>query len=144
MNEAIANVIRTQSVNPTAAIKADSDTAKATESITGGLNLTTESVVSSKYDTLALSNDYVNYRTKGDNTALHDQTSQLNSTVLQLFSSGSGKKPVYNYQLYAYTDSELLDMFNQGEISMEEYEAEVADRDINLLIQRKKESQDNE
>jgi len=86
----------------------------------------------------------VNYRTKGDNTALHDQTSQLNSTVLQLFSSGSGKKPVYNYQLYAYTDSELLDMFNQGEISMEEYEAEVADRDINLLIQRKKESQDNE
>jgi hypothetical protein len=142
MNEAIANVIRTQSVNPTASIKADSDTAKATEAVTGGLNLAPESVVSSKYDTLNLSNEYVNYRTKGDNTALHDQTSQLNSTVLQLFSSSSGKKPVYNYQLYAYTDSELLDMFNQGAISMEEYEAEVADRDINLLIQRKKESQD--
>lgn len=140
MNEAIASVVRTQSANPAAALKADNETAKSTETVTGGMNLAEESAVSSKYDTLDLSREYVNYKTKGENSSLQDQTSQLNSTVLQLFSPGSGKRQVFNYQLFAYTETELLDLFNQGEISMEEYEAEIADRDINLLIKRKKEA----
>ena len=140
MNEAIASVARTQSSNPAAASKVESEAVKSAEEITGGMNLAKESSVSSRYDTLDLSREYVKYKMNGENSTLQDQTSQLNSTVLQLFSSSSGKKQVFSYQLFAYTESELLDLFNQGEISMEEYEAEIADRDLNMLIQRKKES----
>lgn len=140
MNEVIAIVAKNQSSNPAAASKIESEAVKSAEEITGGMNLAKETSVSSRYDTLDLSREYVKYKMNGENSTLQDQTSQLNSTVLQLFSSSSGKKPIYSYQLFAYTESELLDLFNQGEISAEEYEAEIADRDLNMLIQRKKES----
>lgn len=142
MNEAIATVVRTQSSNPASAVKRESETAKATEAVTGGLNLAPESAVSSKFDTLNLSNDYVKYKTKGENSSLQDQTSQRNSTVLQLFSPPGSKKQVLNYQLFAYTESELMDLFNQGDITMNEFEDELADRDLQLLIKRKKESEE--
>lgn len=138
MNAAISNVVRTQSSSPaTASAKAESETIKSTEQVTGGLNTAVESSVSSKFDTLDLSRDYVQYRTQSQNTALQDQTSQLNSTVIRLHSGSKEKDVIYNNELYSFTESELLEMMHNGKISMQEYENEVASREPVFLKEAK-------
>lgn len=138
MNAAISSVIRSQSANPaTATEKAESETSKSTERVTGGLNTAVESSVSSKFDTLDLSKDYVQYKTQSQNSALQDQTSQLNSTVVRYLSGSKEKDVVYNYQLYSFTESELLEMMNDGKISVQEYENEIAGREPVFLKKAK-------
>jgi hypothetical protein len=129
MNEAISNVARTQSSNPAKAGRLEQETFKSAEQIAGGQNNATETSVSSKYDTLDLSREYLKYKTQGGNAALSDQTSQLNATVIEYAAAANRKRPIYNYQLYAYNDLELLEMLNKGEITPEEYKKEMADRE---------------
>lgn len=138
MNAAISSVIRSQSANPASATaKAESETSKSTEQVTGGLNTAFESSVSSKFDTLDLSREYVQYKTQSQNSTLQDQTSQLNSTVVKYLSGSKEKDEVYNYELYSFTESELLEMMNDGKISVQEYEREIASREPIFLKQAK-------
>lgn len=130
MNAAISSVIRSQSSNPAGATaKAESETYKSTEQVTGGLNTAVESSVSSKFDTLDLSREYVKYKTQSQNTTLQDQTSQLNSTVVRHLSGRKEKDVIFNYELYSFTESELLEMMNDGKIDLQEYEREIASRE---------------
>jgi DNA-directed RNA polymerase alpha subunit len=138
MNAAISSVIRSQSSNPAStAAKAENETSKSTEHVTGGLNTAVESSVSSKFDTLDLSREYVQYKTQSQNSALQDQTSQLNSTVVRYLSGRKDKDVIYNYELYSYTESELLEMMNDGKISVQEYEKEIASREPIFLKKAK-------
>lgn len=138
MNAAISSVIKNQSSNSaTSAAKAESETFKSTEQVTGGLNTATESSISSKFDTLNLSQEYVQYKTQSQNAALQDQTSQLNSTVLRYLSGTKDKEVIYSYELYAYTESDLLEMMNSGKISVQEYESEIASREPIFLKKAK-------
>lgn len=129
MNAVISNVVRAQASNSSAAVKLDQETLKSAEQVTGGLNTAAETSVSSKYDTLDLSREYLKYKTQGENKALHDQTNQLNSTLLQYAVADKQKKPVYNYQLFSYTESELLEKLRNGEITPDEYKNEMSSRD---------------
>lgn len=128
MNAVISNVAKAQVTNSAATVKMEQETAKSAEQTVGGQNTAAETSVSSKYDTLELSREYLKYKTQGENSALSDQTSQLNATVLK-FAAQNHKEIVYNYQLYSYTETELLEMLFNGTISMEEYNNEMAGRD---------------
>jgi|GEM_PF-632522 len=129
MNAVISNVIKSQASNPAAAVKHEQETLRSAERVTGGQNTAAETSVSSKYDTLDLSREYLKYKTQGENKALHDQTSQLNTTLLQYAVAEKQKKPVYNYQLFSYTESELLEKLRKGEITQDEYNDEMSSRD---------------
>lgn len=83
MNSAISSVIRNHTSNPATANKLESETIKSAAEMSGGQNNAVESSVSSKYDTLDLSREYIKYKTLSQNSALNDQTSQLNSTVIR-------------------------------------------------------------
>lgn len=138
MNAAISSVIKSQSANPAStAAKAEIETSKSTEQVTGGLNTAAESSVSSKFDTLDLSREYVQYKTQSQNSALQDQTSQLNSTVVRYLSGSKDKDVVYSSELYSFTESELLEMMNDGKISVQEYENEIASREPIFLKKSK-------
>lgn len=127
MNSVISNVVKTQVSNSTAAGRMEQEAAKAAEQTAGGQNTADESSVSSKYDTLALSKEYVKYKTQGGNIPLSDMTGQLNSTALK-FIAATRKEIIYNYQLYSYTETELSEMLLDGTISQEEYNREMAER----------------
>jgi len=127
MNAAISSVVRNQVSNSASASKIESDTIKSAEEVSGGMNNASETSVSSKYDTLELSRDYLEYKTRGENIAMQDKTSQLNATVLQNLKNGR-KEIIYSFDLYSYTDTELLEMVNDGTISQEQYDAEMASR----------------
>ncbi len=127
MNAAISSVVRNQVSNSASASKIESDTIKSSEEVSGGMNNASETSVSSKYDTLELSRDYLEYKTRGENIAMQDKTSQLNATVLQNLKNGR-KEIIYSFDLYSYTDTELLEMVNDGTISQEQYDAEMASR----------------
>jgi len=129
MNAVISNVVKTQTSNSATAVKLEQETFKSAEQVTGGLNTASETSVSSKYDTLDLSREYLRYKTQGENKALHDQTSQLNTTLLQYAVAEKQKKPVYNYQLFSYTESELLEKLRNGEITPDEYKDAMSSRD---------------
>lgn len=149
MNAVISNVMRTQSSNPAAASKLESETVKSAEQVTGGQNTSVESSVSSKYDTLELSRKYLEYRTQSENKALQDETSQLNSTVVKKFSEDKrfldNKKaaeerevlekiknlPYFN-PIYSYSEIELTEMLNDGTISRAQYDAEMAEKEMNF------------
>lgn len=128
MNAVISNVVKAQVSNSQAAGKMEQETAKTAEQTAGGQNTAAETSVSSKYDTLELSKEYVKYKTQGENSALSDNTSQLNATVLK-FAAATRKEIIYNYQLYSYTEAELMEMLFNGTISVEEYNKEMAGRD---------------
>lgn len=130
MNDAIASVARTQAPNAASAGKIEREAFKAAEEVVGGQNTATESSVSSKYDTLDLSRSYVKYKTQSGNSTLYDQTNQLNSTVIEYAAGASknSKQVSYNYQLYSYTETELLEMMHAGKITQEEYEKEMKSR----------------
>lgn len=129
MNAVISSVVKTQAVNFTAASRLETEAAKSAEEVTGGQNTAAETSVSSKYDTLALSRDYLEYKTQGENSSIQDETSQLNATVIRPPDAGAREDAVYRIQLYSYTETELLDMVNHAEISREEYEAEIDSRE---------------
>lgn len=139
MNAVISSVIRTQSSNPAAAAKIEREVAKSAEEVTGGQNTAVESSVSSKYDTLELSQNYIRYKMQSENSTLNDLTSQLNSTVIEYAANQNKKNVVYNHQLYAYTESELLEMLSKGAITPEEYDEELSERD-RLYKEREKDS----
>jgi len=128
MNAIISSVVRTQSSNTATASKLESETIKTAEEVTGGQNTAVETSVSSKYDTLDLSRDYLEYKTQSENSSLQDQTSQLNTTIVQFPVNTRSAEIVNNIQLYAYTEIELLDMVNHATISREAYMAEIASR----------------
>ena len=129
MNAIISGVVKTQSSNPASSSKLESETVKSAEEVTGGQNTAVETSVSSKYDTLDLSRDYLEYKTKSENSSLQDETSQLNTTIVQLPVNTRSGEIVNSTQLYAYTEIELLDMVNHATISREAYMAEIASRD---------------
>jgi hypothetical protein len=129
MNAAISSVVRNQQAsNTTMADKVESESVKSAEEVSGGLNNASETSVSSKYDTLELSRDYLEYKSRGENIALQDKTSQLNATVLQNAFKNSRKDIIYSFDLYTYTDTELLEMVNKGTISQDQYDDEMASR----------------
>lgn len=132
MNAVISSVVKTQSVNFTAAAKHESEAVKSAEEVTGGQNTAVESSISSKYDTLDLSRDYLEYKTQSGNSSIQDETSQLNATIIRPPDTGGGEAAVYQIQLYSYTETELLDMVNHAEISWEEYEAEIGSRNAGV------------
>ncbi len=133
MNAVISGVVRTQTTNSAAATKLESESIESAEKVTGGQNTAVETSVSSKYDTLDLSNDYLKYKTQGENSSIQDETSQLNTTVVRQPVTGSGEATIDRSQLYAYTKTELLDMVNHAAITREEYDAEVASRDLHII-----------
>ncbi len=128
MNAIISSVVRTQSSNSASASKLESETVKSAEEVTGGQNTAIETSVSSKYDTLDLSRDYLEYKTQSENSSLQDETSQLNATIVQLPVNTRSEEIVNSTQLYAYTEIELIDMVNHATISREAYMAEIASR----------------
>jgi len=150
MNAAISSVIRTQSSNPASASKVENEAVKSAEAAAGGQNIAEETSVSSKFDTLELSQKYLAYRTQSENKALQDKTSQLNSTVIKKYSEEkkfqndkkdsdekdplgkNGKKFYYYNPIYSYTEFELTQMYNDGTISRAEYEAEMESRELHF------------
>lgn len=132
MNAAISSVVKTQVSNSASAVKTESEIAKSTEEVSGGQNTASETSVSSKYDTLEMSREYLEYRTQSENSTLQDETSQLNSTVVRYAGGNSNEEVVYSIQLYSYTETELLEMYNDGTISIEEYDAEIARRNTSF------------
>jgi hypothetical protein len=129
MNAAISSVVRNQQAsNTTMADKVESESVKSAEEVSGGLNNASETSVSSKYDTLELSRDYLEYKSRGENIAMQDKTSQLNATVLQNALTNGKTNIIYSFDLYSYTDTELLEMVNNGKISQNQYEDEMASR----------------
>lgn len=134
MNAAISSVVRTQSSNSASASKLESETAKSAEEVTGGQNTAVETSVSSKYDTLDLSRDYLEYKTQSENSSLQDETSQLNTTIVQFPVNTRSAEVINSIQLYAYTEIELLDMVNDATISRQSYEAEIASRDASNTV----------
>jgi len=132
MNAVISSVVKTQSVNFTAAAKHESEAVQSAEEVTGGQNTAVETSVSSKYDTLDLSRNYLEYKTQSENSSIQDETSQLNATAIRPPDAGAREAAVYQIQLYSYTETELLDMVNHAEISWEEYEAEIGSRNAGV------------
>lgn len=144
MNAAISSVVKAQSSNPASASKIERETAKSAEEVTGGQNTASETSVSSKYDTLEMSREYLQYKTKSENSAIQDETSQLNSTILQNAAESSSAKTVYYNPLYSYTDNELQQMLKDGTISKEEYEAEIDGSDAEVESESESEAESEE
>lgn len=134
MNAVISSVVKTQAANFTAASKLETEAVKSAEEVTGGQNTAVETSVSSKYDTLDLSRDYLEYKMQGENSSIRDETSQLNATVIRPPDAGAREDAVYRIQLYSYTETELLDMVNHAEISREEYQAEIDSRESGVAV----------
>lgn len=134
MNAVISGVVRTQSSNSASASKLESETAKSAEEVTGGQNTAVETSVSSKYDTLDLSRDYLEYKTQSENSSLQDETSQLITTIVQFPVTTSSAEITNSIQLYAYTEIELLGMVSDATISREAYEAEIASRNASTAV----------
>ena len=128
MNEAVSSVVRTQSSNSAAAKKVESETVKSAQEVFGGQNTALETVVSSRYDTVELSREYLEYKTHSENSTLQDETNQLNSTVIKYLGKSEIKRPVLNNQLYACDEIELLSLYNDGAISREEFQDEIESR----------------
>jgi len=143
MNAVISSVVRAQASNPASASKIESETAKSVEEVSGGQNTASETSVSSKYDTLDLSQDYLEYKTQSENTTLQDETNQLNSTVAKYTAESSSEETAYFNPLYSYTDIELQKMLRDGTISKEEYEVETSGKkDIAVETSSKKDIAD--
>lgn len=113
-----------------------------------GQSTVIDSGVSNKYDTLELSQDYVNYKMQSESSTVEDDSSLLNSTVET--STGTTEeaeettgmeKPMgapppppptdsedSSTDLSSYSDSELKSLLNDGTITRSEYAAEIASR----------------
>lgn len=113
---------------------------------TEGVQTTSDDTdVSSKYDTLELSQDYVNYKMQGENTTTSDESSLLNSQTGEEMapppppppmppeaaaeSSEESSEDSSGTDLSSYSDSELKELVEAGVISRAQYMAELASRE---------------
>lgn len=90
MNAVISSTLTPQSLSSApAANQTESEPVKSVENETGMQNATSDEVLSSKYDTLELSQDYRNYRTHNESSTLEGDTSQLISMASKQPPAGS-------------------------------------------------------
>ena len=69
-----------------------------------------------KYDTLELSDEYLEYRTQSESAALEGESEEGDETTSE------------TYNLSLYSESELKDMLSDGKITRSEYNKEIASR----------------
>lgn len=153
--EAISlDVVKLQG-NPTTVTKQVEDTAiKADAQGNGGQSSAKEVNSYYRYDTLELSPDYLEYKTKGENSGVESDTSQLNAppaqqkplaapsqpadqktvedavSALRSFASGenNSENTIDKAELSTYTNAELKSLMDEGRITVAEYNTEVKSR----------------
>lgn len=146
------NASKLQGTAPTITKKVEDITLKATAD--GGQNSLDETNSYNKYDTLKLTQNYLEYKTKSENSAVQSDVNQLNTTIPQNFSENSQKEnrdtvatvaqtlttapntiPVEEEsisanQLSAYSDAELKSLVQNGKITTADYNAEIKSRKV--------------
>ena len=153
--EAISlDVVKLQG-NPTTVTKQVEDAAiKADAQGNGGQSSAKEVNSYYRYDTLELSPDYLEYKTKGENSGVESDTSQLNAppaqqkplaapsqpadqktvedavSALRSFASGenNSENTIDKAELSTYTNAELKSLMDEGRITVAEYNTEVKSR----------------
>lgn len=154
------NAIKLQGSASTLLKKVEDITVKPTTTSIGGQNSINEANSYHKYDTLELSQDYLEYRTKTESSTVKSDTDQLGSTVEQqvpkmpLNEGAIPEKPVDNIKaastdtvtgdtkkedisgsnLGSYTASELKTLVQEGKISTAQYDSEIKSRQVNTEI----------
>lgn len=153
------NAVKLQGLTPTLSKKVEDITVKPVTDSTGGQNSLNEANSYNKYDTLELSQDYLEYRTKTESSTITSDSNQLDSTVEQKVPRmppqeiQERKKPVdqaetespstvtddseedvSSAQLSSYSTAELKGLLQQGKITTADYNAEVKSRQDNTNI----------
>jgi len=127
---------------------------KTTKEGNSGQNSVNEANSYNKYDTLELSQDYLEYKTKSENSAVTSDVNQLNATITQMF---AGKPPqessdaesivkntqtaasytvtsdsevISSYKLSSYSALELKSLVQEGKITSADYNAEIKSRQV--------------
>ena len=139
MNVAISSALSSQSPSSAgAAAQIESDPAQSVEN-------ETDAGTSSKYDTLELSQDYLNYTTQKENgtsdgpppkanndsetsTETDTAITENSSTASAASSTETEEETVYSSELYSYSESKLNSLVSDGTITRSQYNTEMARR----------------
>lgn len=148
------NASKFQGSSTTITKKIEDVTLKMTPAGSGGQNAVNEANSYNKYDTLELTQDYLEYKTKSENSAVQSDANQLNTTIPQNFSENSQKESsdavstvtktlttspntipieeesISAAQLSSYTTSELKSLVQEGKITTADYNTEIKSRKV--------------
>lgn len=147
MNVAISSALSSQSLSSDKAVtQAEIDPAKAVENETDVQSTESEAGTSSKFDTLELSQDYLNYTTQKEDkfpeggpppksnndseasTETDPAISENSSTASAVSSTETEEDTVYSSELYSYSASKLNTLVSDGTITRAQYNSEMARR----------------
>lgn len=150
------NASKIQGSSLTLAKKVEDVRVKPLTEGTGSQNSVEEANSYNKYDTLELSHEYLEYKTKSENSAVKSDTNQLNSTIDQKFpgrppkdetleteavqneeakssyaaTDDSEEEDVSSYNLSSYSKLELKSLVQSGKITSAAYNAEIKNRQV--------------
>lgn len=146
------NASKLQGSSTTITKKIEDVTLKTTSAGNGGQNAVNEANCYNKYDTLELTQDYLEFKTKSENSTVQSDANLLNTAIPQNFSENSQKEssdsvstvaktlttsPNTNpieaesisvNQLSSYTTSELKSLVQEGKITTADYNSEIKSR----------------
>ena len=153
--EAISlNASKLQGASSTITKKVEDIMVKTTSAGNGGQNSVDEANSYNKYDTLEITQDYLEYKTKSENSAVQSDANQLNTTIPQIISEKptqeasdavlnvantqtapqiaipSADESISANQLSSYSVSELKSLVLEGKITTEAYNTEIKSRTI--------------
>jgi len=144
------NAVKLQGSTSTLAKKVEDATVKPTTKETSDQNSVKEANSHNKYDTLELSDEYLEFKTKSENSAVKSDTNQSNSNIPKSSSAKPSQQsngtPVANTEtatqsissdsneseiddLTSYTASELKTLVQEGKITTAEYNSEIKSRE---------------
>ncbi|KNZ40937.1 hypothetical protein [Acetobacterium bakii] len=146
------NAVKLQGSTPTLAKKVEDITVKSTPKDTTSQNSVNEANSHNKYDTLELSDDYLEFKTKSENTAVKSDTNLANSTIPKELSGkpsqeGTGSAVMAETtqaappqttseteeeavdDLSSYSAAELKTLVQEGKITTAEYNSEIESRE---------------
>jgi len=151
MEQMSLNAIKLQGSTSTLAKKVEDVTVKSTTKDTTSQNSVNEANSHNKYDTLELSDDYLEFKTKSENSAVKSDTDQSNSTIPKKLSQKPSQESTVSpataeatqtappslttdteediEELSSYTASELKTLAQEGKITVAEYNSEIESRE---------------
>ncbi len=108
------------------------DSAKHTADPTNESSIASKSAPSLQYDTLELSQAYLDYEKQNQILPTEGGTNQLHitSSVQYTQSVNGNEETMYSYELHTYPESELKDMVTDGKITRSEYHTELKRRQL--------------
>jgi len=149
--EAISlNASKLQGSSTTITKKVEDITLKTTQAGNGNQNAINEANSYNKYDTLELTQNYLEFKTKSDNSAVQSDVNQLNTTIHQNYTGNfkqeignalstitasqntvtSASEDISSSQLSSYSPSELKSLVQEGKITTADYNAEIKSRKV--------------